>query len=130
MVARWKKIAFVSHRDGGTPHIYIMDSDGQNLIKLIKGGLDPAWSPDGVKIAMTYGKGDGIDIFIMDTDGGNQTQLTQLGWNYHPAWSPDGTRIAYVTSLRHGGPELYAIDVDGNNEVRLTRDLLIKHRPS
>ena len=125
-----KKIAFVSHRDGGTPHIYIMDSDGGNPIKLIKGGLDPAWSPGGAKIAMTYGTGNDIDIYVMDTDGGNLTQLTHLGWNYHPTWSPDGKRIAYVTSRRHGGPEIYAMDQDGNNEVRLTRDLLLKKRPS
>ena len=106
--------------------IHVMDSDGRNLMKLT-GGRYPAWSPDGGKIAYT---GPGMQVWVMDADGGNQTQLTQWGDNDNPAWSPDGVRIAFVTAKRHGGPEIYAMDSDGDNQVRITHDLRPKDNPS
>ena len=106
--------------------IHVMDSDGRNLMKLT-GGREPAWSPDGGKIAYTGG---GMQVWVMDADGGNQTQLTQWGENDTPAWSPDSNRIAFVTARRHGGPEIYAMDSDGNNQVRITHDLKPKDNPS
>ena len=34
------------------------------------------------------------EIYVMDTDGGNQRNLTNsLGDDEHPSWSPDGKRI-------------------------------------
>ncbi len=66
----------------------------------------------------------------MDADGGNQIQLTQWGSNYNPAWSPDGVRIAFVSAKRQAEPEIYAMDSDGSNQVRLTHDLRTKDRPS
>jgi Tol biopolymer transport system component len=56
----------------------------------------PAWSPDGTKIAFVR-RG---DIFVMDADGSNPTNLTysQSMDNQGPAWSPDGTRIAFSSA--------------------------------
>ena len=39
--------------------------------------------------------------------------------NWLPAWSPDGTQMAF-TSNRDGNPELYVMDADGTNVLRLT----------
>ncbi|NIM52761.1 MAG: hypothetical protein GTO22_26535, partial [Gemmatimonadales bacterium] len=36
-----------------------------------------------------------------------------------PAWSPDGTRIAFASN-RDGNYEIYVMDADGSNPVRLT----------
>jgi Tol biopolymer transport system component len=127
-----ERIAFVSNRDSGYRRIYVMHSDGSNLMKLTKesSNLDPAWSPDGTRIAFTRFKGLNKQVWVMDPDGGNQIQLTQVGRNYNPAWSPDGVRIAFVSSGRHAGPEIYAMDENGENQQRLTVDLADKSYPS
>src|SRR5262249_14324102 len=51
-----KEIAFISDRSG-TPQIYIMDSDGSNVHRVLNEGGQadaPAWSPDGQFIAYTW----------------------------------------------------------------------------
>ena len=110
-------------------HIYVMDSDGRNLMKLSH-GREPAWSPDGTKIAFTRSKALKDQVWVMDADGGNEVQLTEWGKNYNPAWSPDSNRIAFVSARRHGGPEIYVMDSDGDNQVRITHDLAEKGNPS
>lgn len=113
-------------------HIYVMDSDGDNLMQLTDKFTDrePAWSPDGEKIAFNRFTALKHQIWIMDADGGNEVQLTNWGANYKPAWSPDGVRIAFVSAKRHAGPEIYVMDSDGNNQVRITHDLRHKDNPS
>ena len=114
------RIAFVSNRDNGVEQIYVMDSDGRNLMRLTKESThnEPAWSPAGEKIVYVRNKG-GYQVWVMDADGQNQTRLTHVGLNVYPAWSPDGKRIAFA-SFRGGVPEIHVMDENGNNQERLT----------
>lgn len=55
----------------------------------------------------------------MNADASGLTQLTTDGNNGAPAWSPDGSRIAFV-SVRDGNTEIYVMNANGTNQVRLT----------
>jgi len=60
----------------------------------------------------------------MDPDGKNQRNLTDNpAGDLYPAWSPDGRKIAFH-SLRDGSVEIYVMDADGENPVRLTNNAL------
>jgi len=53
------------------------------------------WSPDGSKIAnVRYGEINGI--VVMNADGSNQQQLTNLGYEELSGWSTDGNTIYYA----------------------------------
>jgi Tol biopolymer transport system component len=79
-----------------------------------KGGY--AWSPDGKKIAFSSDRDGNIEIYVMNTDGSNQVNLTNSPEDeWSPAWSPDGKIIAFGRDN-----ELYVMNTDGSNQVNLT----------
>jgi hypothetical protein len=59
---------------------------------------DPAWSPDGTKIAFSRTPDNGqADLWILDleTDEANRLTRTSGIEEHDPAWSPDGAFLAY-----------------------------------
>ncbi len=64
-------------------HIWVMNTDGSDLTRLTRGHFDsnPAWSPDGNRIAFTRGRING-NIHIMNADGSNGIQVTRNYGNY------------------------------------------------
>lgn len=66
-----------------------------------------------------------LEIWIMDADGSNKRQVTQLGSaSFAPFLHPDGKRIIF--SSNYGDPkgrefDLFTIDVNGKNLRRITR---------
>ena len=65
-----------------------------------------------------------LEIYVMDADGSNQRQLTDVGGaNFAPYWHPDGDKILW--SSNHHDPsgrdfELYMINLDGTGMERIT----------
>ena len=83
---------------------------------------EPAWSPDGTRIAFWSNRDGGKEIYVMDADGSNVKRLTNnLADDVNPSWSPDSRRILFE-SERDGNQEVYVMDADGGNQIRLTRD--------
>ena len=74
------------------------------------------------KIAFVSDRDGNNEIYVMESDGSNQTRLTNNpADDTQPAWSPDGARIAFV-SQRDGNYEIYAMSADGSNQTRLTNN--------
>jgi Tol biopolymer transport system component len=60
------------------------------------------------------------DIYTICPDGSKLTNLTNdSSSDSHPSWSPDGTKIAFASS-RAGNSQIYIMDENGNNPIKLT----------
>jgi TolB protein len=65
------------------------------------GDYDPAWSPDGERIAFTSMQGGNPGIYIMDANGNvNSRQRISKGGatESQPRWSPDGTMLVFSSA--------------------------------
>jgi phospholipase C len=117
-------VAVVTDRDGNL-EIYRMYPDGtdqENLTRDPGADSDPAWSPDGTKIAFTSDRTGNQDVWVMDADGADPVELTSNpADDAQPSWSPDGTKIAF-TSDRTGNDEVFVMLADGRQPTNITHD--------
>ena len=128
--------------DCGPVQIYVIDVDGvfNPIINLTpdQNATDPAWSPDGTRIAFASNQYGNYDIYSMTSEG---TDVQRLTWTdeqeAEPTWSPDGKSIAYasgyvgakvtcgfihtpLTAANLSHADIYSMSSDGNNQIRLT----------
>jgi TolB protein len=119
-------------------HIWAVHADGTgstNLTSSLAPGLEPAWSPDGTRLAFTrptvVNQGLGLyydDVWVMNADGSGQRQLTHTQYSSMahtygasaPAWSPDGSVILFQSDMTGEPYDLYTIRPDGSGMTNLT----------
>jgi len=110
---------YASHSD-----IYVMNADGSGTRKLThnaRNNAEPAWSPDGRKIAFRSTRNGNRDIYVMNADGSGKRNLTRHpARDGSPSWSPDGRRIAFVSN-RDGRLEAHVMNADGSGQRSLTQ---------
>ncbi len=133
-----RTIVFTSLKDGDL-EIYTMNVDGSNVRRLTSTpGYDggPWWSPDGKRIvyrahhpvdsaqladyrrllSQRMVRPSRVELFVMNADGSDQHQVTQLGGaNFGPSWTPDGRQIIFSSNYqnpRSGNFDLFLVDSD------------------
>lgn len=116
--------------------IVVMNVDGSGRRPLSSYGgpneVNPKWMPDGQTIVFEQmrERSTRSDIATIPASGGPIRKiLSSRRWETNPVPSPDGTRILFSGNLdRRGGGrlsanfELYTMDVDGSDIVRITNN--------
>jgi TolB protein len=140
------QIVFTSTRDGDM-EIYSMKADGSGVRRLTnRQGPDggPFFSWDGKRIAFRgrmlqagaeldeyrsllkegLWRPTSLELFVMDRDGANLTQVTKLGGaNFAPSWHPDGKRLIFASNIhdpKGRNFDIYLVNVDGSGLERVT----------
>lgn len=107
-----------------------VNADGSGFVALTQLPAlagNPAWSPDGQKIA--YSRRDSasspkVHLYVMNANGTGVVSVSldsTVTNDDRPAWSPDGTRLSFE-STRDGDGEIYLMNTDGTGVVQLTND--------
>ena len=121
---RWSpdsdRIAFLAIQ-GDRKNVMVghVDGAGSGLLTAIEGDEVGDWSRNGEYVAFALKDRDGQGIYIRNPDGVNELRLSDQP-DYSPRWSPSSKQIALL-STRDGNPELYVMDADGSNVLRLTK---------
>ena len=99
--------------------------DGGDAVRITSGAgneTEPAFSPNGARIAFT-GECDGnVDVFVVPASGGVPKRLT-----WHPApdrvigWTPDGKNVIFTStrSAYSRYSEMFTVPADGGVEQKL-----------
>lgn len=121
--------------EGSPPNtnIWVVTSDGTGAARLTAHAgrdEDPAWSPDGTRLAFASDRDGVLGVYVMHADGSAVTRLTTPDVRAsRPAWSPDGGRIAFAGE-RDGNTDVYVMQADGTNVARLTTHLAVDGDPA
>jgi Tol biopolymer transport system component len=128
-------------RPSKAPEIVSVPLGGSPMSLIVKGGAEPAYSPDGTAIAFIRPRNTGRvtrlgglpviggDLFVADSDGSGAKRLTftpnrrETG----PSWDPSGQRLAYMqypakltAEAQEGiGSSIMEINADGTCRHRL-----------
>jgi Tol biopolymer transport system component len=139
-----RRIAFKSRRNGNN-ELYVMNADGSDETRLTNSFRvsegQPFWSPDGTRLLYRQTPDNPItqnaDIWQIDVNPASPNArpvLERVGDERYPSYSPDGTKIVFrgdTDLVDHSGDEeLYVMNADGTNIVRLTSNAVFDSAPA
>ena len=119
-------------KNKGNAEIYVMDIDGKNVKRLTttaSSEWNAIWNPKGDKIGFIYADENGVNIYEMNPDGSNRTQISNFtegdleGFSY----SPDGTKVVYVRAIPKQDKYAYLKEGLDKTTGRVNDDLAYRH---
>jgi len=121
-VSETGNLAYVAGLNGDqSVSIYWMDRDGKfTPLRETPGDyFNPAFSPDGKRLALDISDGKRRDIWVYEWERDTLTRLTFEGQgNQSPVWTPDGIRIVYTSQDKSGIPNLWWRRSDGAGDAQ------------
>ena len=130
------RIAFRSDRIHFTNwEIFVMNADGSAQTRVTSSSgtdAEPAWSPDGGKLAFYREVNFSPDIFVMTLGDTTSTNLTKTAnvWDWHAAWRPDGGSIAF-TRIDGSNWGVYSMSAsNGSGQSRISSSLAHEFTPA
>jgi gamma-glutamyltranspeptidase len=107
--------------------IWISSPDGRDareLTRFAASEREPAWSSDGKRIAFVADRGDGFDLYLVDSRGGLPERVLRLdGDERSPSWTPDGRIVFAHRAADEMQWDLFAVDPSGAQSTRVVQRL-------
>lgn len=107
--------------------IFLLDTSNPSSPRQISRGLEGiggsiSWSPDGKNLLIFAGPVAAREIYRLEIDTGNATQLTFGGNNAAASYSPDGQWIVYNSLRNNNQADLFIMQFNGHTTRQLTTD--------
>jgi serine/threonine protein kinase/Tol biopolymer transport system component len=104
--------------------VYYTVANGKGDYTWSADGREPSWHPTDnlvvYKGADDTGQRPGL--WLMTGAGDNRRSLTSEPSDGRPVWSPDGRYVVFMSNNRHGNWEIYRLDMQNQEIIRLTSD--------
>jgi Tol biopolymer transport system component len=113
------RIAFTMRTETDDFDVYTMNPDGTGVFRVTTDpgrDINPRWSPDGSRIAISSNRGGEFDIWVVNADGtGDPVQVSGFGSetvrDSFPSWTADGQSIVFQRAF---SAEVWSANADGS----------------
>jgi Tol biopolymer transport system component/predicted Ser/Thr protein kinase len=113
--------------------VWKLDLASGKETKLAENAFDPAYSPDGRRLAVDASWAGPRRIWVLDREGHNPQQITtdtsEEPDHIGPAWSPDGKKIVFQNIVRTQF-NVRVVNLDSKQMNWITNDFRINIRPT
>jgi eukaryotic-like serine/threonine-protein kinase len=123
-----EKIVFVRlNAKSNQPELCVIPALGGNVVSLLLWAENPAWSPDGNRLAFIVRKPGDTELLVTSAADGSEPRIILKGDDVYPffgrvTWSSDGRIVAASRSRGGMNREIWTLPAQGGEPIRLTKD--------